>query len=117
MLKRLLTLCFASAISLASSIAATKPNVIVMLADDLGATDLQCTGSTFYETPHLDRLARDGMKFNQSYSACTVCSPTRATLLTGKSPAALHLTDWIAGHVYPKAKLRVPDWSMRLEKK
>jgi arylsulfatase A len=96
--------------------AATKPNIIVMLVDDLGATDLGCTGSTFYETPHLDRLAREGLRFNQSYSACTVCSPTRASLLTGKSPAALRLTDWIVGHVNPKAKLRIPDWQKRLNK-
>ena len=66
---------------------AQKPNVILILADDLGWTDLACYGSDFYETPHLDQLARDGMKFIQAYSACTVCSPTRAALLTGRHGA------------------------------
>lgn len=89
-------------------------NVIVILADDLGATDLTCTGSRFYETPHIDRLAARGMRFTQGYAACTVCSPTRAALLTGKYPARLHVTDWIPGHTRPKAKLRVPDWTMYL---
>ena len=97
MLKYLLVLLLATFAGV--SFAATNPpNVVVMLVDDLGATDLGCTGSTFYETPHLDQLAKDGMRFVQSYSACTVCSPTRASLLTGKSPAQLHLTDWIPGH-------------------
>lgn len=89
-------------------------NFVVVLADDLGATDLGCTGSPFYETPHLDRLAADGMKFTAAYSACTVCSPTRASLLTGQYPARLHLTDWIAGHHRPHAKLRVPEWTQHL---
>jgi len=92
-----------------------KPwNVVVILVDDLGPTDLGCTGSRFYETPHIDRLASQGMRFTQGYAACTVCSPTRAALLTGKYPARLHLTDWIPGHVRPRAKLRIPDWRMYL---
>src|SRR5262249_8241906 len=72
-----------------------KPNVVLILADDLGWTDLACFGSELYETPHLDRLSQEGMRFTQNYSACTVCSPTRAALLTGKYPARLHITDWI----------------------
>jgi arylsulfatase A-like enzyme len=91
-----------------------RPNVVVVLADDLGATDLGCTGSTFHETPALDRLAASGLRFTRAYSACTVCSPTRAALLTGQYPARLRVTDWIAGHKRPFAKLRVPDWTMRL---
>ena len=91
-----------------------KPNVIFILVDDMGWTDLGIQGSKFYETPSIDRLARQGMKFTQAYSACTVCSPTRASVMTGKYPARLHLTDWIAGHVRPYAKLKVPDWTMRL---
>jgi arylsulfatase A-like enzyme len=91
-------------------------NFIVVLADDLGATDLGCMGSPFYETPHLDRLAADGLKFTAAYSACTVCSPTRASLLTGQYPARLHITDWIAGHQRPHAPLRVPDWTMHLSR-
>ncbi len=74
-----------------------KLNVILFLADDLGWTDLACFGSHYYETPNIDRLARDGMKFTQNYSACTVCSPSRAALMTGKYPARLHITDWIPG--------------------
>jgi len=85
-------------------------NVIVILVDDLGQTDLSCYGSRFYETPHIDALAKAGVRFTDGYSACTVCSPTRAALLTGKYPARLRLTDWIAGHDRPKAKLKIPDW-------
>jgi len=92
----------------------TKPNLIFVLVDDMGWTDLGCMGSTFYEAPHIDRLASLGMRFTQAYSACTVCSPTRAAVLTGKYPARLHITDWITGHVRPHAKLRVPDWTMYL---
>ena len=83
-----------------------RPNIVVILVDDLGATDLGSTGSRFYETPNIDRLAAGGVRFSTAYSACTVCSPTRASLLTGKYPARLHLTDWIAGHVRPKATKR-----------
>ena len=92
-----------------------RPNVIVVLVDDLGWTDLACFGSTYHQTPHLDRLAKDGMRFTNGYSACTVCSPTRAALLTGQYPARLHLTDWIAGHNQPFAKLKIPDWTKQLE--
>jgi arylsulfatase A len=89
-------------------------NVIVILADDLGWTDLSCFGSDLYQTPHIDQLAREGMKFTQNYSACTVCSPTRAALLTGKYPARLHLTDWIPGLMPDNPKLLVPDWTKEL---
>lgn len=96
--------------------AADRPtNVVIILIDDMGQTDLSCYGSTFYETPNIDRLATQGMRFTQAYSACTVCSPTRASLLTGLYPARLHVTDWIAGHKRPFAKLNVPDWTMHLD--
>jgi arylsulfatase A-like enzyme len=88
-----------------------RPNVVLILADDLGWTDLACYGSDLHETPNLDRLAKDGMKFTQNYSACTVCSPTRAALLTGKYPARLHITDWIPGLMPDNPKLLVPDWT------
>src|SRR5919109_198536 len=91
-----------------------QPNIVLMLADDLGWTDLSCYGSDFYETPHIDRLARDGMRFTQAYSACTVCSPTRAAILTGKYPARLHITDWIPGLMPDNPKLLVPDWTKQL---
>ena len=74
-----------------------KPNFVFILADDLGWGDLGCYGSTFYETPNLDRLAKQGMRFTDAYAACNVCSPTRAAIMTGKYPARLHLTDWLKG--------------------
>lgn len=96
------------------SAAGTPPNIIVMLIDDMGWTDLGCYGSKYYETPHIDQLAKDGMRFTQAYSACTVCSPTRAAMMTGKSPARLHITDWIAGHVPDNGRLVIPPWTMQL---
>ena len=95
--------------------AATPPNIVFILVDDLGATDFGCYGSKFYETPNIDRLAKDGIRFTQAYSACTVCSPTRASLLTGRNPADLRITDWIPGHARPKAKLKVPAWTQALK--
>ena len=89
-------------------------NIVLILIDDLGWTDLGCFGSRFYRTPNIDRLASEGMRFTQAYSACTVCSPSRAAILTGKYPARLHLTDWIAGHHYPWARLKPPDWTQYL---
>lgn len=93
---------------------ARPPNVIFFLIDDWGWTDAGSFGSKLYETPHIDRLAAQGMKFTQAYAACTVCSPTRAAVMTGKYPARLHITDWIAGHKRPYAKLKIPDWTMHL---
>lgn len=74
-----------------------KPNVIIILADDLGWADLSCYGSSFYETPRLDELAKQGIKFTQNYTSSPVCSPTRASLLTGKNPIKTGVTDWIKG--------------------
>jgi arylsulfatase A-like enzyme len=72
-----------------------RPNIIFFLLDDLGWRDLTCYGSTFYETPNLDRLATEGMRFTEAYAACPVCSPTRASLMTGKYPARLGVTNYI----------------------
>jgi len=72
----------------------SKPNIIIITADDLGWADLACYGSDLHETPNLDRLARQGMKFTSAYAAASVCTPTRASLLTGKYPARLHMTIW-----------------------
>jgi arylsulfatase A len=72
-----------------------KPNIILILIDDMGWTDLACFGSKYYETPNLDRLARQGMKFTNGYAACAVCSPTRAAVLTGRYPTRHGITDWI----------------------
>jgi arylsulfatase A len=95
--------------------AGKKLNFIFILVDDMGWTDARCCGSDLYDTPHIDQLAAEGVRFTNGYAACTVCSPTRASLMTGKYPARLHVTDWIEGHKRPFAKLRVPDWTMRLE--
>lgn len=92
-----------------------KLNFIFILVDDWGWTDAGCCGSDLYETPNIDRLASEGVRFTDGYAACTVCSPTRASLMTGKYPARLHVTDWIEGHKRPYAKLKVPDWTMQLE--
>lgn len=91
-------------------VAGAPPNVIVVLVDDMGWKDLSCQGSPFYETPHIDRLAASGMRFANGYAACTVCSPTRAAMMTGQYPARLHVTDWIPGHERPLAKLKIPEW-------
>ncbi len=74
-----------------------KLNFVFILIDDLGWIDTGCYGSAFYETPNIDRLARQGMRFTDAYAASPVCSPTRASILTGKYPARLNLTDWIGG--------------------
>jgi len=80
-----------------------QPNFVFILIDDLGWKDLSCYGSTFYETPNLDRLAREGMRFTDAYAACPVCSPTRASILSGKYPARVGVTDWIdwGGKLHP----------------
>jgi arylsulfatase A len=107
----MLKACFLSLLLTLPMLAEDRPpNVILMLIDDMGWTDLGCYGSKYYQTPHLDQLAKDGVRFSQAYSACTVCSPTRAAVLTGKYPARLHITDWIAGHERPKARLKIPNW-------
>ena len=71
------------------------PNILLILTDDLGWMDLGCYGSTFYETPNIDRLADQGMRFTDAYAAANVCSPTRAAIMTGRYPARLGLTDWM----------------------
>ncbi|MDP6526705.1 MAG: sulfatase [Kiritimatiellia bacterium] len=80
--------------SLLSS-AAERPNVIFFMVDDLGWTDFGCYGSDFYETPNIDKLAASGMKFTNGYAACTVCSPTRASLMTGKYTPKHGVTNFI----------------------
>src|SRR5512143_4240715 len=77
--------------------ASRRPNFVFFLIDDLGRQDLGCYGSTFYETPSIDRLAAQGMRFTNAYAACPVCSPTRASIMTGKYPARIRLTNWIPG--------------------
>ena len=74
---------------------APKTNVVLILIDDLGWNDVGCYGSRYYQTPHIDQLANDGMRFTDGYAACNVCSPTRAAIMTGKYPARLLLTQWL----------------------
>lgn len=85
------------------------PNFLFILIDDMGWRDLGCYGSTFYETPNIDRLAAQSVRFTSAYAACPVCSPTRASILTGKYPARLRITDWIPGRrQWPTARLLTP---------
>jgi arylsulfatase A-like enzyme len=102
------------ALAAGAATAAPRPNVVLILADDLGWTDLGCYGSDLYQSPHIDQLAKDGMRFTANYSACTVCSPTRAALLAGKYPARLHVTDWIPGLPPANPKLTVPEFTKHL---
>lgn len=88
---------FLSFILLIASCQQEKTNVVLILVDDLGWTDLKCYGSEFHETPNLDRLAQKSFVFTNAYSASPVCSPTRAALMTGKHPARINITDWIPG--------------------
>jgi len=74
-----------------------KTNFVFFLVDDLGFKDLGCYGSSFYETPNIDKLARSSMRFTNAYAACPVCSPTRASIMSGKYPARLNLTDYLKG--------------------
>lgn len=88
---------------------AKRPNFVFFLVDDLGWADLTCYGSTFHETPNIDALASSGMKFNQAYTACPVCSPTRASILTGRHPVRVDVTDWIPGNGGTGKFLQVQD--------
>ncbi len=85
-----------------------KPNIVFILADDLGWADLACYGNQFNESPHIDQLAADGIKYTNAYAACPVCSPTRASIQSGQYPARVGITDFITGHWRPFEKLIVP---------
>ena len=75
----------------------SKPNIVFFLVDDLGQRDIGCYGSKFHETPSIDQLAKEGMLFSNAYATCHVCSPSRASILTGKYPARTDLTEWLGG--------------------
>lgn len=90
--------------AVAPSDSAGPPNIVMILIDDLGWADLSCYGSSFYETPNLDRLAGQGMRFTDAYASCPVCSPTRASIMTGKYPATVGITNWIYGFSDGKLK-------------
>jgi arylsulfatase A-like enzyme len=75
-----------------------QPNFVFILVDDLGWADVECNNpESFYETPNIDRLAENGIRFTNAYSANPVCSPTRAAIMTGKHPNRVNITDWIPG--------------------
>lgn len=105
--------CFFTSLLLAAFAAAAvgdgpghvKTNVVLILIDDLGWKDLGCYGSSYYQTPNIDQLAAEGMRFTDGYAACNVCSPTRAAIMTGKYPARLLLTQWLpSGRWNPSGK-------------
>ncbi len=98
-------------LALAGAASAQQPNFVFILADDLGWRDLGVYGSSYYETPHLDRLAAEGARFSDAYAAGNSCSPTRGSIMTGRYPARTHLTDWIPGRTPPGAKLAIPRWT------
>ena len=86
----------------------SKPNVILVLVDDMGWMDLSCQGSDFYRTPNVDRLASEGITYTNGYAACAVCSPTRAAVQTGRYPHRLGVTDWIRS-LFQRGGLGTPD--------
>ncbi|MBN1590680.1 MAG: sulfatase [Pirellulales bacterium] len=91
-----------------------KPNFVLILLDDMGWCGLHCFGDDFFETPRIDQLAAQGMKFTDAYACCHVCSPTRASVMTGQYPARLHLTDFLPGRKEPFAKLLQPKMNQHL---
>lgn len=106
-MSRLHALWTAAVLLLVASLTAEgkKPNILFILIDDLGWMDLACQGNTHLHTPHIDRFAAEGMRFTDAYAAAPVCSPTRAAVLTGQSPARLHLTN----HLPDQARFTPPD--------
>ena len=98
--------------------AARKPNILLFLIDDLGWADLSCYGSKYHETPHLDRLAAQGLRFTNAYAACPVCSPTRESILTGLYPARTHLTNFLVGNKWPADSPLEPltDWRKSIDR-
>jgi arylsulfatase A-like enzyme len=112
------TCSLAPALALAlvtTAAAADRPNIVLIVADDLGWADLGCYGSKYHKTPHLDRLAADGMRFAQAYASAPVCSPTRASIMTGRHPARLGITDWLPGRPdRPDQKLLRPPLTTEL---
>jgi arylsulfatase A-like enzyme len=98
-----------------AAVAAEKPNIVLVFADDLGINDLSCYGRKDQATPHLDQLAREGMRFTCAYTAQPICSPSRAAVMTGRSPARLHLTTFLPGRKdLPSQKLLHPQIAQQL---
>jgi len=93
---------------IAESEKGSRPNIVFILADDLGWADLPCYGNTFNEAPNLDNLAEAGIRFTNAYAACPVCSPTRASIQSGQYPARVGVIDFITGHWRPFEEVIVP---------
>jgi arylsulfatase A len=103
-------MAYAPAAAAAPAPASGKPiNFLFILADDMGWNQTGYGGSTFYETPNIDRIAHEGIRFKNAYCAAPICTPSRAAILTGRYPARIHLTEYIPGDPYPWAKLLPPD--------
>ena len=94
---------------LASTAKTGKPNILFVLIDDMGWKDIVCAGSTYYQTPHIDKLAAEGMRFLNAYSAAPVCTPSRGAIFSGKNPARTKLTTVFSGPSGPDDRLH--DWS------
>ena len=116
----LTTIWLTAAMTVALFAANPKPNILFILVDDYGIKDVGIEGSSFYETPNIDALARSGMRFTQGYSACSVCSPSRASIMLGQYPTRHGITDWIGANVGEAfarerhTKLLVPDYVRNL---
>ena len=90
------------------SLKGTRPNIVFILADDMGWADLPVYGNSFNEAPNLTRMASEGIRFTDAYAACPVCSPTRASIMSGQYPARVGITDFITGHWRPYEEVIVP---------
>ncbi|RPI44158.1 MAG: arylsulfatase, partial [Bacteroidetes bacterium] len=86
----------------------SRPNIVFILADDLGWADLPVYGNRFNEAPNLTRMASEGIRFTDAYAACPVCSPTRASIMSGQYPARVGIIDFITGHWRPYEEVTVP---------
>jgi arylsulfatase A-like enzyme len=109
-MRKILVLVSVFVLAVFQCLGAAKPNIVFILADDLGINDLHCYGRAEHNTPNLDQLAREGMRFTESYCAQPICSPSRAAILTGRAPARLHLTTYLPGRPdCPSQKLLHPN--------
>jgi len=91
-----------------TSLSGTRPNIVFILADDMGWADLPVYGNLFNEAPQLTKMASEGIRFTDAYAACPVCSPTRASIMSGQYPARVGITDFITGHWRPYEEVIVP---------
>ncbi|MGC6431001.1 MAG: sulfatase [Jejuia sp.] len=107
MLKRLTDLCMRLFLILCTLVvyAQDKPNIVLVIIDDMGWKDMSCSGSAYYETPNIDKMANEGMRFTKAYSAAPVCAPSRGAIFTGKNPARTKFTTVFNGKAAPDDRL------------